>query len=241
MKTFALITLTLLITLTSQALELPKTPFVKTKGYAHIKIPPTDIYISFDVHASSKTSEKGLLKLSDQRSKIFELLFKTGLKNKNFSTDKIQKSSVYEKNEKGYDTDKVIGYEFTQSYSIHMTDFKLYPKLMVKLYEQDEITSLYPNFTSNKQKEKEDELLVLAVKEARKKADKLTAAAGTEVTGVFAISETNFSNYLSEFVLNDHSRISYSTADPSNKLEDLIKIPESLYTSARVHIIFKIK
>ncbi len=190
---------------------------INVTGSAKIDIVSDLGFLRGTISVQSSTSENAYLELNRQKPILVSYL-----NNKGFAKDKIEfftinNYPVYEMNQQGYSTGRVIGYVYSQRIEIQSTDVNKIKDLSL------DITSLIqkgvsfnveqPEYHYTKMADLKIEVQAAAAKDAMVRAQKIAEATDRELgpmrsarMGVLQITP-KFSNAISDYGINDLSSI----------------------------------
>lgn len=190
---------------------------INVTGSAKIDIVSDLGFLRGTISVQSSTSENAYLELNRQKPILVSYL-----NTKGFAKDKIEfftinNYPVYEKNQQGYSTGRVIGYVYSQRIEIQSTDVNKIKDLSL------DITSLIqkgvnfnveqPEYHYTKMADLKIEVQAAAAKDAMVRAQKIAEATDRELgpmrsarMGVLQITP-KFSNAISDYGINDLSSI----------------------------------
>jgi hypothetical protein len=190
---------------------------INVTGSAKIDIVSDLGFLRGTISVQSSTSENAYSELNRQKPILVSYL-----NNKGFAKDKIEfftinNYPVYEKNQQGYSTGRVIGYVYSQRIEIQSTDVNKIKDLSL------DITSLIqkgvsfnveqPEYHYTKMADLKIEVQAAAAKDAMVRAQKIAEATDRELgpmrsarMGVLQITP-KFSNAISDYGINDLSSI----------------------------------
>jgi hypothetical protein len=144
-------------------------------------------------------------------------LVSKGIEPKDFIVSQINTMALYKRNEKGYDTNEIEGYQLTQAIEIRSTDVGKITEMSresTELINQDvQLYSYPPEYFYTKLNELKLQLLSDATKNAKERAKNMAKSAGNRIgtmrsakLGVFQITPVN-SNAVSDYGINDTTSV----------------------------------
>jgi len=179
--------------------DLPGFPFICTAGQAAIEVTPDVATISFTVVHSDGDSEAGIKTLQEKSRAIVALLDEFRIPPEDARASDIYKEEVRE--ELGeFRWGKATGYEFSRRFTLTLRDLSNWQKLTRKLFETDSVSGVSTHFDVASRKEKEQELMVSAIANARERAERMAQAAGVRLGAVYALSEADLTTLNSHFL-----------------------------------------
>jgi uncharacterized protein YggE len=184
-----LLPLVLLAASLASGAGLPTTPYVYVQGFAEEKIAPDTLTLGFTVNATDQNQGRAKDIVSEKSAAVFALLARLAIKDEAIAAHEISVNENYE-----YDSGKRVfnGYTVTRRFSVRLTDFTAYPKLIDGLIALriDSLQGAQPS--TSKAAEAAARLKKAALAQARQQADDLAAGMNARITGVFAASPIAF-------------------------------------------------
>lgn len=255
LKVVPVILLTLL-SFSTLAGDLPNVPFVYSEGSTSIDIKPDYATLSFYFDVEDSNDNRALKKIALLSNEVDKLLIDFKIEKEDYENE-LSKSTDYTVIE-DEETDKrktILIYEYSRSYIVTLNDLKKYPEFFLKLMKLNNITVEGAYFNSSSYEKHLKDLKLKAINSARKEAELMAKAAGTEIVGVYAISEISFDNISSNMLnagggfddFEDDFSDEYDEEEEldvevdEDDLEKTIKVPSHITLSASVNMIFKIK
>ena len=234
--------------------DLPGFPFICTAGQAAIEVTPDVATISFTVVHSDGDSEAGIKTLQEKSRAIVALLDEFRIPPEDARASDIYKEEIRE--ELGdFRLGKVTGYEFSRRFTLTLRDLSTWQKLTRRLLETDCVSGVGTHFDATSRKEKEQELMVSAIANARERAERMARAAGIRLGAVYALSEADLTNLSSHFLrpsirsegpttargaMGGMGGTSAGPADADSVIDAMAKAP-MIRLSASIHAIYRIE
>lgn len=187
MKRYFLTTLAALIVVAANAQTPEETPTLTITGTASVAVQPTETTVNFQIEAQGSSYASTINELIERLDLLTESLSKLKFKEEeiitsNFSIDKNKK---YDRGEW-----KELGYRGVQNVKV---TFAMDKKKLLEVLNKTTNSQAKPEISisfgldGERKAKLKNELLQLAVKDARMKADLLAGAAGYQIAGVKSI------------------------------------------------------
>ncbi len=184
-----LLPLFLLITGPVFASGLPSTPYVYVQGAAEEKIAPDTLTLDFGINLVDRDQAKAKAGVSEKSAAVFKLLAQLGITDDAITAPDLTVNENYE-----YSSNRRVftGYTVARSFSVRLTDFALYPRIVDGLAQLrvDSLNAVIPS--TSKAGEIASRLKRSALDNARSQAEALAAGMDARVTGIFAASPIAF-------------------------------------------------
>jgi uncharacterized protein YggE len=168
---------------------LPTTPYLYVQGFAEERLAPDTLTLSFSVNATDKDQVAAKATVSGKSAAVFALFKKLAIADDAVAAHEISVNENYE-----YPSGKRVfnGYTVTRNFTVRLTDFATYPKLVDDLIALriDSLSGAQPSLS--KAAEIATRLKKAALAQARQQADDLAAGMNAKITGVFAASPIAF-------------------------------------------------
>jgi hypothetical protein len=144
-------------------------------------------------------------------------LISKGINPNDIIISQISTMALYKKNEKGFDTNEIEGYQLNQGIEIRSSDVQKITKISresTELINQDvQLYSYPPEYFYTKLNELKLQMLVDATQNAKERAENMAKSTGNRIgsmrsakSGVFQITPAN-SNAVSDYGVNDTSSL----------------------------------
>lgn len=189
MNKLLLLPLALLASSPALADGLPATPYVYVQGFAEEKIAPDTLTIGFSVNATDQDQGRAKGVVSEKSGAAFKLFQKLGIKDDALAAHEISVAENYD-----FSSGKRTfnGYTVSRAFTVRLTDFALYPKLVDGLIALriDSMGGAQPSYS--KAAEASARLKQAALAQARQQAEDLASGMNARITGVFAASPMAF-------------------------------------------------
>ncbi|MBP7053866.1 MAG: SIMPL domain-containing protein [Phycisphaerae bacterium] len=232
--------------------DLPAFPFICTAGQASIEVAPDVATISFSVVHSDSDSERGIKALQEKSRAIVTLMDGFSIAHDDAQAFAINKEEVREELE-GFRRGKITGYEFSRRFTLTLKNLDIWQKLTRKLLETDSVTGVSTHFDVTSRKEKEQELMAVAIADARENAERMAKGAGVRVGAVYALSEADLTNLNSHFLRpsmtpegsptrgGSITRIATTGLEDADGVIDAIAKPPMIRLGASIRALFRIE
>ncbi len=254
MKKSVLLIPILFFAIVASATDLPSVPFLVTSGEAQIDIKPNQASVRFSLEVFDKSSENGLKAFTKKSFELINLFKKFNIGKDDVEAEELDKDIIRKRTER-YKETGIIGYEFSRDYCITINKLTSYSAFITQLFKLNNIKVQSSTFSNDKQEEFEEKLMMNAMQNAKDKAEKLAKIAGSELLGVYAISEGGFTNLGTRFLLSGYDYSDdYEVVAPialecfgdeeetgGMKLQDTVGIPTKIQVKAKIKAIFKLK
>lgn len=165
----------------------------------------------------SATLQNAYAKLKTDNQKVSDYLESKGFQKDKIKMSAINTTTLYASNDQGYSTSIITGYRLSQDVSIESNDVDKIDKLSREatelINEGVEINSFPPEFLYTKLSDLKVELIGLAAKDAKERADQIAKSTGNSIgevrsskMGVIQITAKN-STEISDYGMNNTSSI----------------------------------
>jgi uncharacterized protein YggE len=238
-KYFSMICLMLLFVVPTAYAELPEFPFVFAEGEATMEVPPDIATISFSVEQFDEIGANALQVVQNRSAEIIEYLISLKIQEEDIIGYEISKRSVRERND--YTELKILGYEFSRSFSVKVKDLDKYEMLVKKLLSLENIVNIESEFNRSDREKIETELVSKSCQNARKNAELMANGFDAKLGDVYAISKSGFENIGTQFSAKrffTSDSLFMSTLASVN--DDLLFIPSTITIRNTVTAIFRL-
>jgi uncharacterized protein YggE len=220
------------------ASQLPDYPFIHTSGSAQRYFMPDAGAVDFDVSASDTDPEAARALVDKQIAAISALLEAQGL-----SGDDVQIRDVHKDIRKA-DGNAVAAplYDVRCKVHVNVRALAKWRDVVGPLINMPNLTNFYTEFSSSERDKIEGELIAMAVKDARRRADAIADGLGKKISGVAAVSNGALRNLGAALgLVTDNFRNSGAATNrvPTEK-SDVLNI-EIMKMGQPVDVIFRIK
>ncbi|MGB0937129.1 MAG: SIMPL domain-containing protein [Colwellia sp.] len=184
MKKFLLILS--LISYASIASVIPEEAHIYVEGYSEFGVFPDQVTISVSLKAINLDAEVAKLEVDDKSLKLFEAVKKLSVKEENITATPLQISPSFE-----YEDGKRVakGTSVYRNVDITLTDLKAYPRLNDILVEAGITSKISSVVQVSNERELKKKALMLALKDAKLKAETIAQLQNKEIKDVHSISE----------------------------------------------------
>jgi uncharacterized protein YggE len=220
---------------------LPTTPYVYVQGFAEEKIAPDTLTIGFSVNVTDQDQGRAKAAVSEKSAAVFKLLGQLAIQDEAVAAHEISVNENYE-----FSSGKRTfnGYTVARSFSVRLTDFAAYPKLVDGLIalRVDSMQGAQPS--SSKAAEVSTRLKKAALAQARQQAEDLAAGMNARITGVFAASPIPFGEIPQAIFGGSRSGpqpMVRTMAMRAEKSADDKYVFEKLTLAERLHVIFLVE
>lgn len=224
------------------ASALPDFPFVTVQGEASKDVKPDMATISFEIMTFSENADTANQQMLDTTSAVLTILEKMAIPTSAITAYEIDKTTKREK-DKDYNWLRILGYEFSRSLKVELSNFTLYTELMDQLLKLDNTESFTTHFDTSIRDDVTTELFALAAADAKRKAGIMAKGLGVKVDSVFAFNDSgSFESFFATFGLPDQMYSSVERMRVSGtRIDQQMFIPQFITVSKQVNVIYKIK
>jgi uncharacterized protein YggE len=189
-------------------ISLPNQPHIIVNGYGYIDQIPDKLSIHFDISATADSFAKAKQEVDIIVAKAISAARKNGIKKEHVNASKINAYPQYEwKNQQR----KYTGEQVSRQVKLTLTNAKRYNDLVDDLLSAG-ITRLQPVQLDFSQLETlKSKALLLALDNAKKKANTMASHLGTSVKQVFRISEQNNQQPVTRLAMSARSEMADQT------------------------------
>lgn len=220
--------------------NLPDFPFVVSVGIAEQDAKPNIATIQLGVMAFEKESDLALKNVNLASTTIMDVMKKYGVPIGNIEASDIEKSTT-RKRDSEYNTLDVLGYEVSRSITVKLENLSKYSELMSDLVAINNVSGARTAFDISNRKEIEADLMQIASKDAREKAEKMAESLGTKIQSVYAISQaSDFSEFFATFGARSE-QIMADIAYRDGSYNTVMFIPKIINVKQGVNVVFRIK
>lgn len=166
------------------ASQLPDYPFIHTSGSAQRYFLPDAGAVDFEISASDSDPEAARARVDQQIAAISALVEAQGL-----VAEDVQIRGVRKEIRKG--DPNAVGapiYDLRCNVHINVRTLAKWRDVVGPLIDMPNLTSFYTEFSSSEREKIEGELIAMAVKDARRRADAIAEGLGKKVGAVAAVS-----------------------------------------------------
>lgn len=217
---------------------LPTTPYIYVLGSAEEHVDPDLLTLRFEIRATDKDQAKAKTIVAEKSATVFKLFRTFGISDEAITAFKISIAADYDDGDRGR---TFLGYQINRDFTVRLTDFTLYPKVLNGLLEVgiEGMPGVEPSYT--KSAALGEKLKSRALINAREQADGITPVLNAKVNSVFAVSPIPF-NEISRAIFG--SSESYAAASLGR---DKGGVPGDIYAFEKlklvqyIHVIFLIE
>jgi uncharacterized protein len=220
---------------------LPTSPYVYVQGFAEERIAPDTVTVTFSVNATDQDQGRAKGTVSEKSAAVFKLFEKLAIKDDAIAAHEISVNENYE-----YNSGKRVfnGYTVTRNFTVRLTDFAAYPKLVDGLIALriDALQGAHPSYS--KDAEASARLKKAALAQARQQAEDLAAGMNARITGVFAAAPIAFGEIPRVMFGGDGGGpqpMMHTMAMRAEKSAEDKYVFDKLTLSERLHVIFLVE
>jgi uncharacterized protein len=173
-------------------------PFIAVRGHAEREVIPDEFAVEIVLTETSFDSAKTQKKIEDLAALALQLAKKYQLSDADISISNLSIDAEEKYNEKT-DQDVFVGNSYTREIDLVFKSLKDLKAFVSEFPSGKEVKVSTSVFTSSKEREVRNELIKLAVQDAKADADALAQSVGKKIIGVQNISNaagiTGYSNY----------------------------------------------
>lgn len=224
----------------SQASSLPDFPFVTVEESASRNVRPDEALVSFEIVAFAQRAEPANATMVATMNAVVALTEQLGIAPEAITAYEVDKRAKRQRDD-DYNELDILGYEFSRSVSIKLSDLDRYVQLMEKLLTMDHVEGIGTEFSSAKRSEVEAELIAEAANKAREKAAIMAKGLNVELGSVFAFNDSgSFSSFFATFGLSNGYG-SMAGISVTGSRGNSIFIPKFIEIQKTINVIYKLQ
>lgn len=221
---------------------LPTQPYIYVEGEAVVERPADMVTLKFELSAQNPDQAVANQTVQEKAAKVFALLKKAGIADNEIIAVDLSMEAEYEESEDaGRARGRFTGYKASRPFAVKVRDLARFPKLVDELIALpvEEFSSIEEGFSEPKKLE--DEVWEKALTNAKNRAEKTLAAAGSKLGSLFAISPVSFPQITRRiFEGGGETYASQKSVEPDKITSDNYRLrPISVKQS--VHVIYLIQ
>ena len=244
MKTIRMMSMVILACQQLWASPVPDFPFLITSAEARKAVVPDQAEITFKVMSYKAKSGDAVNEVENVLRKLIPSLIKAGVKKENLEVADLEKSEVRERTN-DFQNLEILGYDVRRSVTLNIENLELYTPIITLIYKTDGVVRIDSDFESSKKEDLESEMLSDACAKARKKGERLAAAAGVKIKRVQAVSDQGVMNFSKLYGLSGNyeysSLLPPVAAGSSDEKPPSIFVPKEILYGASVEILFRLE
>lgn len=233
LKTLLLACLIALMVFTACADEKDKTE-INVNGNGEVLVAADTAVITLGITTQNKDVLEAQNTVNAAIEKIRTALIENGIKKEDINTDRLRIYAVYDYSK---DVEQLTAYNASSYLAIRTTDMNMVGTIIDLAFGAGANTLNNIEFSASDTEEASAEALTAAVKDARKKAEIMAAAAGLKITGIESITESY--SYSGDSGVNAFYK-NAAMADEATGASTLVQASK-LKVSASVSIVFEAK
>ncbi|RXF05358.1 SIMPL domain-containing protein [Pseudoalteromonas sp. PS5] len=175
-----------IFSVSSFASVIPNEPHIYVEGYAEKEITPDQIKISISIVSTNLDANLAKLEIDEKSLKIFEATKKLGIEANEITATPIQVFPAIE-TENGNKVDN--GTRVSRGIDIVLKSLAKYPLLNDALISADITSKITSSVEMNDERAVKKSVLMLAVKDAKLKAQEIAEIQGKRLKGIYSVSE----------------------------------------------------
>jgi uncharacterized protein len=218
--------------------DWPDFPFVHVEGEARLQVPPEQATIGVSMATFHADSSVALETMQAQVGKVLEVVAAAGIPDNQITAFDLHKSVQRARDER-YSQLEILGYEFSRSIEVELTDLDKFASLVADLAAIDNVASVDAYFGLEDPDDIDTRLVQRAAEDARRRAEDMARSMGVTIESVFAISETPMSAIGQTFGLRGDWGA--ALAMKMDRDRPAVFVPESIDFHKSVNVIFKIR
>ncbi|TVZ41139.1 hypothetical protein P886_0478 [Alteromonadaceae bacterium 2753L.S.0a.02] len=217
--------------------EIPDFPYVMATGYAEKEVPPDMATIHLNFLAFHKSSDAAVNQLNKATDTLAVVMAKYKIPSNKLDARDIRKN-IKRQRDRSYESLEILGYELSRSMTLTLDNISVYPKLIEELASIDNLTNINSDFDTQQRKSFESDLMALAGKAAREKAEAMAVGLGSKIQSVYGISsDAQYGRPEAKFEMR-RSALAMESEQPET---NMMLVPESIKLSQTISVIFRIK
>lgn len=165
---------------------IPNEPHIYVEGYAEKEISPDQIKISVSIVATNLDAEVAKVEIDEKSLNLFEASKKLGIKANQITATPIQIVPAIER-DNGQTIDK--GTRVSRNIDILLTDLTKYPLLNDALISAEITSKVSSTVQLKNERAVKKQMLMLAIEDAKLKAQDIADLHGKKLKGVYSVSE----------------------------------------------------
>ncbi|AWH86622.1 hypothetical protein HYN59_16560 [Flavobacterium album] len=189
MKKIALVLFVFVSTMTNAQIQQNQPPQINVSGEGRVSVVPDEAVITIGVENTGADAADVKKKNDAAIDAILKYLKNAKLPEKDYQTKRVSLNRNYDYDKKKY------SYVASQTVVIHLKDLTKYDALMMGVVDAGANTVNGVEFRTSKQAQYESEARVLAVANAKKKADDYTAALGQKTGKALLVTDNTQTYY----------------------------------------------
>ena len=233
LKTLLLACLIALMVFTACADEKDETE-INVNGNGEVLVAADTAVITLGITTQNKDVLEAQNTVNAAIEKIRTALIENGIKKEDINTDRLRIYAVYDYSK---DVEQLTAYNASSYLAIRTTDMNMVGTIIDLAFGAGANTLNNIEFSASDTEEASAEALTAAVKDARKKAEIMAAAAGLKITGIESITESY--SYSGDSGVNAFYK-NAAMADEATGASTLVQASK-LKVSASVSIVFEAK
>ena len=162
---------------------------MKVIGKGKLVLPPDLIQITIHLNITEKEYEQVIISAAKSKDELTSTLVNIGFNQEELKTNHFSVDSKYEgySDEHGNWKNKFVGYELNHELLLSFQDFDLLGKALYALSTCSSEPQFSIHYTLKNQEKAKEELLTLAMEDAKKKAELLSRAANVSLMDIISI------------------------------------------------------
>lgn len=221
---------------------LPNAPHIYVEGSSSTEVVPDTVTFTVEVESISDDVTSGKLDIDRRTMELIHVSRSAGVQDKNIGSTalKVRPSPVYKNGEKVQTRVSV-----SRQITITLKDLDIYSEVVSALTKSNISTTIETVASCSNEKELTDKALLLALSDARKRAEALARAQGKELGEPYSISEfktraeNSYSLQLSRKVVGQSSRGTPPYVPPPEFSEPFE--PGLMSAAAQVYVVYLLK
>jgi len=220
--------------------NLPDFPFVVSVGKAEREVKPDMATVSLGIMSFEEKSDLSLEKVGTATDSVLKVLQSYGISPEAIEATDIEKSTK-RKRDSEYNRLEILGYEVSRSLTIEIHDLSKYSELISDIVAIDNVSGVRTAFNVSNRKDIERELVAVASKDARNKAEQMAESLNTKIHSVYAISQnSDFGSFFATFGARSEQIMAEMAYSPSRARVAMF-VPKKITISQGINVVFKIK
>ncbi|AFU99517.1 SIMPL domain-containing protein [Simiduia agarivorans] len=229
-----------LISQAAVAANLPDFPFIVSVGKAEREVKPDIATVNLGIVSFESSSELAIEKVGLATDGVLKVLQSYGISASAVEATDMEKSTKRRRDSE-YNNLAILGYEVSRALIIELNDLSKYSELVSDIVAIDNVTGVRTAFDVTDRIEIERELVGIASKDARNKAEQMAEGLGTKIRSVYAISQnSDFGSFFATFGARS-DQILADLASPTGRARVVMFVPKTITISQGINVVFRMK
>ena len=212
-------------------------PYIIAHGMAEKNVKPARAKIDIELFSYRQRSQDAMQDVNNATDKIINILADNNVNEDALEASNFLKETIRDSDD-NYNKLATKGFEVKRNIVIQLTDLKNYQDIMLQLVAIDHVAEVDTEFDVSNKQALTHELMLVAGKNARNRAQSMAEALDVELAGVQAVSEKQrFETFNARFSVLP--KTSYRRIPPKSFSKMLVPSHITLYQE--INVVFRIK